>query len=477
MEIISLEFLIAAIASSLIYYWINPRYRVGYLSLLGCIFIISYNYLLLPYILLYTAANYYIGLKLPDSRNKIALYRAGLILNLTQLIFLRYASFTLDPLLQLFNSNIRISKISEILVPLGISYFTLQGIGYLINVKMGWEKPETRFIDFFLYITFFPKFLSGPIERSNHFLPQLKKAQFFDQKEVTEGLRTVLFGFFKKVAIANQLAPYVFDTFHDIDSVNGFSLVVLFFLLPIYLYFDFSGYTDIAIGVARLFGVKLLPNFNRPFFSENMTNFWRRFHMSLSLWFNDYIFKQVSFRRRKWGVFAPVYAVFLTWILFGIWHGAGWNFMILGVLQAVAIYYEFFTKKIRAKIFSRIPRVLGLWIGRVTVYVFYCISMVFFFSPDLEIIGAFFSKLFSVSGPVVIDDLSTKPFSLIIYVPVFLFLELLQNDYSKVYERIYNFWNSEKWVNIVCRWIVYSIMITIIFIVGLKTEQFVYANF
>ena len=129
------------------------------------------------------------------------------------------------------------------------------------------------------------------------------------------------------------------------------SLWILLLLVPIYLYFDFSGYTDIAIGFAKVFGIDLLPNFNRPFFSENMTSFWRRFHMSLSLWFNDYIFKQTSFRYRKWGIFASVFAVFITWMLFGIWHGAGWIFMLLGFLQAVAIYYEVFTRKIRFKFF------------------------------------------------------------------------------------------------------------------------------
>ena len=122
---------------------------------------------------------------------------------------MKYASFAIDPIFQIFNSNLHISKLSEIIIPIGISYFTLQGIGYLINVKMGWEKPEKKFLNFLLYITFYPKFLSGPVERSNHFLPQLKITQSFNEQQVSEGLRIALFGFFKKVAIANQLAPYI----------------------------------------------------------------------------------------------------------------------------------------------------------------------------------------------------------------------------------------------------------------------------
>jgi alginate O-acetyltransferase complex protein AlgI len=247
--------------------------------------------------------------------------------------------------------------------------------------------------------------------------------------------------------------------------------------LPIYLYFDFSGYTDIAIGFARLFGINLLPNFNRPFFSENVTTFWKRFHISLASWFGDYIFRQTVFKRRKWGIFASTYAVFITWMLFGIWHGAGWNFMALGLVQVIAINYEFFTRKTRYKLFSRAPAWVNKWVGRVFVYLFYCFSLVFFFSPDLSTVYSFLAKLFEVSGPFLIDDMSTKPFMVLIYIPLFLLVELLQNDYSAVYQRLEDFWMGKKRGSLIFRWTVYSIIITIIFIVGLKAEQFVYANF
>ena len=173
MEIISLKFIGLTVAAVFIYYLLYSKYRIFFLAILSCGFVASFSYLLLPYVIAYSLFNYYLGKMLPDSRNKIVIYRIGILVNLTQLVLLRYATFAIDPIFQLFNDDIIVSKLSTILVPIGISYFTLQGIGYLINVKMGWEKPERSFIDFFLYITFFPKFLSGPIERSNHFLPQL----------------------------------------------------------------------------------------------------------------------------------------------------------------------------------------------------------------------------------------------------------------------------------------------------------------
>ena len=204
--------------------------------------------------------------------------------------------FRSDPVFEALNSTIAVSKLSEIIVPLGISYFTLQGIGYLINVKMGWEKPEKNFLIFLLYIIFYPKFLSGPVERSNHILPQLKQLTGFNDQQVSDGLRLALIGFFKKVAIANQIAPYTVGSYENINFADGSTSWLIFIIQPLYLYFDFSGYTDMARGVAKTFGIELLPNFNRPFFADNVTNFWKRFHISLSSWFNDYVFKQTSFK-------------------------------------------------------------------------------------------------------------------------------------------------------------------------------------
>jgi len=477
MDIISPVFLLSSLIAVGFYYLLNPRYRNLFLVLLSSAFVLSLNYALLPYVLIYALFNFYIGLKLESAKNKIILYRIGLIVNLTQLIILKYASFTIDPLFSLFNLGIHVSKLSEYLVPIGISYFTLQGIGYLINIKMNWEKPEKNLVDFLLYIVFFPKFLAGPIERSNHFIPQLKKPVIFDQDMVTRGLRQVLIGVFKKVAIANQLAPYVFHTFQDLSSVEGLNILVIFVLLPLYLYFDFSGYTDIAVGLARAFGIELFPNFNRPFFSENVTAFWKRFHITLGAWFEYYVFRQVVFKRRRWGVYASMYAVFITWMLFGIWHGGGWNFVFLGILQSVAINYEHFTKKSRAKFFSWFPKPLHLWTGRLFTYLFYCVSLVFFFSPDLSTAFHFFSKFSGIHGHLNLDGISTTPFMLFIYIPLFFIHDLIQNDFPVFFTKAEKFWLGDRTGSRIFRWTIYSLIITIVFVEGFKAQQFVYANF
>jgi len=477
MDIISLKFAVSVIAAVFIFYLLKPKYRVAFLTLLSCGFIASYNYYLLGYVLVYALINYYIGLKIPGSSHKIALYRTGVIINISQLVLLKYATFAIDPLFEIFNSSIQVSKLAEVIVPIGISYFTLQGIGYMINLKMGWEKPEKNFLSFLLYIAFFPKFLSGPVERSNHFLPQLKQERSFDSKQVSDGLRIALFGFFKKIAIANQMAPFIIGTYADLNGSGGAALWLLLILQPLYLYFDFSGYTDIAIGFAKTFGIDLLPNFNKPFFAENVTNFWKRFHISLSSWFNDYIFRQTSFRRRKWGVYASTYAVFLTFVLFGIWHGAGWNFMVLGLLQALALNYEFFTKKWRVNLFSRVPVPIKTWFGRIVTYLFYGASLIFFFSPDINATLEYFSHLFDGEGSVIAVALTRIPWSAYVFMLIYMLIELFDNDYNNTFSKLERLWSGENIKNRVFRWAIYFSVMAILFVLGNQVQQFIYVQF
>lgn len=451
MEFISIYFAVLSIVAIFIYYLLNQKQKIYFLVLFSSGFIASLSLNLLLYVLAYTLLNYVIGLRLLYSSYPKTLFRIGIVFNLAQLILLKYYGFTVGPLLGLFTSNPGLLDITKFIIPIGVSFFTLQGIGYLINIRMKWEKPEKNFLHFLLYITFYPKFLSGPIERSNHFLPQLLVPKSINHENIVAGLRIALWGFFKKVIIANHLAAAIGQTYANVDEAGGLNILLIVLVQPLYLYFDFSGYTDIAIGFARTLGIDLLPNFNKPFLSENVTNLWRRMHMSLSFWFNDYIFKQTSFKLRKWGKYAAISAVFITFTLFGIWHGAGWNFMILGFLQAVAINFEFFTKKFRVSIFSRIPEFSRIWLSRLFTYLFFGFSHVFFFAPDLRTALASFSRF---------QDLTTYTRDLFLPGPLrfglfFAFLaigfEILQNDHMKISEKLNSIWSDNK----VLRYLVY----------------------
>ncbi len=460
MEIISIYFAVLSIISFFIYYNLNQKYRILFLILLSCGFIASLSLNLLFYILIYSLLNYFIGLYIPTAKFKKALFRTGIIVNLLQIVILKYYHFTIDPLINLVNLQFSASNFSELIIPVGISFFTLQSIGYLVNIKMGWEKPESNFMTFFLYIIFYPKFLSSPIERSNHFLPQLKIFNSFNAENIINGLKIALWGFFKKVIIANHLAAAIIQTYANIDSAGGLNVLLVILIQPLYLYFDFSGYTDIAIGFAKTLGYDLLPNFNRPFLSENVTTLWRRMHMSLSLWFNDYVFKQLSFRFRKWGKYAAVFAVFITFTLFGIWHGAGWTFMILGFLQALAINYEFFTKKWRLSFFSKMPDPYRIWLGRIFTYLFFGISHIFFFAPDMRTALSSFSKI-QVPVSYTSDIFIPGPLKFgLAFAFIAMVFEIIQNDHKNIYDRIISYWSEHRFFRFVVYYLATILIVT-----------------
>ncbi len=477
MQIVSLSFIFVTIFAIYVYYLLKHDHRVFFLAVLSCGFILSFSPLLLIYVIIYSLINYYLGILGGSARWKKIAFRVGIFVNLLQLAIMNYASFAIDPVLNLFGSDFKVSSLSDIIVPIGISYFTLQGIGYLINIKMNWEKPESNFINFFLYISFYPKFLSGPIERSNQFLPQLKAGITFNEQEVSSGLRLALIGLFKKVVIADQLSPLVIKMYAALNQIDGSVLWLLVVLQTLYLYFDFSGYTDIALGISRSFGIKLTPNFNRPFFAENVTTFWKRFHISLSSWFNDYIFRQISFKHRRWGVIASAYAVFLTFFCFGLWHGAGWNFMVLGILQAIAINFEFFSKKWRVKLFAKLPYFFRALIGRVVTCIFFGISLVFFFSPDFASTMLFFSKINFQSANHLQNWINEIPYSVYIFILIYFAFEYINNDFTSISLKLLQFMSGSSKIKMMFRWTVFSIMLLGIIISWNKGEQFIYSHF
>ena len=476
MEITSSIFILLSILAVFAYYLLKQKHRILFLTLLSCGFIATYSHNLLLYVLVYTLINYYIGIKLPDSKRKKLLFTTGLVINLTQLILLRYVSFTIGPFFQLLHISLDASAISRFIIPVGVSYFTLQGIGYLININMGWEKPERNLLHFLLYNIFFPRFISGPIDRSNRFLPQLHEKQAFNKENLTDGFRLILFGLVKKVVIANQLSAIVHGAF-DMGTEEAYNVLIAMLVQPLYLYFDFSGYTDIAIGLAKAFGITIPMNFNRPFLAQNMTNFWKRFHTSLSSWFNDYIFMRTMFKYRKWKQHATTFALFVTWILFGIWHGAGWSFMFLGVLQALAVYWEFRTRKWRYKAFSRLPAFYATWLGRIFTYVFYSFSLTFFFAPDLRSAFSFVSRIPQSGGFLPVSFGDPKFLLVVVFIILIMIMETIQEDFSKISDKLEQSWKGQLWINVGFRWLVYYLMFVLLMMYNTQNVEFVYVQF
>lgn len=223
----------------------------------------------------------------------------------------------------------------NIILPVGISFYTFHGLSYVIDIYNDKIKPEKNFVDYAVFVSFFPLLVAGPIERATHLLPQIKTKRTFNYSKAVDGLRQILWGLFKKIVIADSCAKFANEIFLHQNEYSGSTLVLgaLFFTLQIYC--DFSGYSDIALGTARLFGIELLRNFAFPYFSRDIAEFWRRWHISLSTWFRDYLY--IPLGGSKGGDWMRIRNTFIIFLVSGFWHGANWTFIIWGLLNALYI--------------------------------------------------------------------------------------------------------------------------------------------
>ena len=270
----------------------------------------------------------------------------NIILNLGILAAFKYFNFFKDSfadILRLFGANPDFPTIN-ILLPVGISFYTLQAISYSFDVYNGKAKPTRNVIAFFVYIAFFPQLVAGPIERARNLLPQFLKRKSFDYYNAVIGMRQILWGLVKKLVIADNLAGYVDNLLYHPLVMSASSIIMASILFAFQIYADFSGYSDIAIGSARLFNIKLLPNFNYPFFSRNMKELWQRWHISLMTWLKEYLYFPLGGSRRgKWRTCLNIMIVFA---ISGLWHGADWTFIIWGAVNGLMLLpFVFFQKK------------------------------------------------------------------------------------------------------------------------------------
>ncbi len=223
----------------------------------------------------------------------------------------------------------------KVILPVGISFYTFHGLSYILDIYKGKIKAERNFIDYSVFVSFFPLLVAGPIERATHLLPQIQKKRVFDYSKAVDGLRQILWGLFKKIVIADQCAEYANLIFNGGGGQSGSTLVLGALMFTFQIYCDFSGYSDIALGTARLFGIELLRNFAFPYFSRDIAEFWRRWHISLSSWFKDYLY--IPLGGSKGGMWMKVRNTFIIFLVSGFWHGANWTFIIWGFLNALYI--------------------------------------------------------------------------------------------------------------------------------------------
>ena len=344
----SIEFLLFLPVVFVLYWFVFDK-KLKYQNLL--ILISSYvfygwwDYRFLSLILLSTIVDYFIGLGISNQaslKNKRILLWCSVLFNLGVLGFFKYYNFFIDSWIDLFSSvgyDIKSVWTLNIILPVGISFYTFQTMSYTIDIYKGKLKPTKDFISFASFVSFFPQLVAGPIERASNLLPQILKKRVFKYEQGAQGLRLILWGMFKKVVIADSLAPMVNNIFENYQEFNGGTLWLGAIYFSFQIYCDFSGYSDIAIGTSKLFGFELMSNFKFPYFSRNIGEFWRRWHISLSTWFRDYLYIPLGGSQK--GKWKSIRNVFIIFLISGFWHGANWTFIFWGIFHAILFLPSF----------------------------------------------------------------------------------------------------------------------------------------
>ena len=407
------------------------------------------------------------------SRRK-AVSAANIILNLGILGLFKYFNFFTDNLQLLFESiGYQLDFITiDVILPVGISFYTFQALSYTIDVYRKRIQPTYNIIEFFAYISFFPQLVAGPIERATNLLPQFQKSRDFNYQKAVDGLRQMLWGFLKKIVVADNCAFIVNKYWDFYPDFSGISLVALAILFTFQIYCDFSGYSDIAIGCARLFGVNLMRNFDFPYFSRSIPEFWRKWHISLMTWFRDYVYFPLGGSRcSKW---KTIRNVFIVWSISGLWHGANWTFVCWGLYHAsILAVYNMIGINIKYKSIVAcgryLPNLMEFFQIALT-FSFVVIGWVIFRAEDIsqayEFILRMFSTLFE-SGHIGFEKSA-------IYVAIIMFfVEWLQRDKQHALQ----FTNFTPLNLRPVRWFIYVLLAVLIVCFRGHSQTFIYFQF
>ena len=407
----SIEFLLFLPTVFILYWFVfNKNLRVQNLLILvsSYFFYGWWDYRFLSLIFLSTIVDYIIGLNIPkqDSKRKQKLLLwFSVLFNLTVLGFFKYFNFFIDSWIDLFGSigyEIKSVWSLNIILPVGISFYTFQTMSYTIDIYRKKLEPTKDFISFASFVSFFPQLVAGPIERATNLLPQILTKREFKYEQGVQGLRLILWGMFKKVVIADSLAPIVDDVFTNYNNYGGGTLWLGAIYFSFQIYCDFSGYSDIAIGTSKLFGFELMSNFKFPYFSRNIGEFWRRWHISLSTWFRDYLY--IPLGGSQEGKLKSIRNIFVIFLVSGFWHGANRTFILWGLFHSILFLPSFMfntNRKYTTSIIAEntfLPSLkeflkVGITFGLVTV------GWVFFRSVTIEDSYEYLTRMFFNFNP------------------------------------------------------------------------------
>ena len=384
-----------------------------------------------------TALNYFLGLRIggtENERHRSLWLGLGLAAGLGSLFFFKYYNFFASSFNRAagslgFKPDMHVI---QVILPLGISFYTFRTISYLLDVKRNKIEPVTDWLAFFCYVAFFPCLTAGPIDRAGTLIPQLKTLKTFDYDQAVDGMRQILWGLFKKLVIADNCALFTNGIFDQYKTLPGSTLLFGAVLFPIQLYADFSGYSDMAIGLASLLGFNVTRNFNYPFFAQNIVHYWRRWHISLTSWLTDYVFTPLSIQLRDWGKSGTIVAVIVTFTAIGIWHGANWTYVLYGFLNGC-----FFIPAILSGTMNKREKPaeggsswsVRAFLNRIATFTLVTFSLIIFRANDLSQAFGYYRRMFS-GGILSRPTLTERPYALapLIFIGLMLSAEWWQRD-------------------------------------------------
>jgi len=458
------------------YFLLADKHRWKLLLLASCYFYMTFVPVYLLILGFTIIVDYFAGILIENAKGKTRkLYLVlSLVANLGVLVFFKYYNFLNDNLTALlgsFNYSNHVPYLT-ILLPIGLSFHTFQAMSYTIEVYRGNQKPERHFGIYALYVMFYPQLVAGPIERPQNILPQFHEKKYFSYENLRAGMHLMLWGFFKKVVVADRLATYVDAVYNNSDKHSAASLLLASFFFSIQIYCDFSGYTDIARGAAKIMGYDLMINFRRPYFAKSIKEFWQRWHISLSTWFRDYVYKPMGGNRVSQLLFYR--NIFVIFVLSGLWHGASWTFILWGVLHGsfyvVGMIIDNFKKKV-----PMLNVDLG-FIGSIyhigMTFLLVSFARIFFRSTSIEqALNICRDVLTWKGGGLFIGPKSNMYYSLMVIAILFM-VEIYQEYYPEGKFSLFN--NPYK----IVRHATYVAVVLMIFLFGvLNYSQFIYFQF
>ena len=427
-----------------------------------------------------TFLDYFTGLQIEKSEKKSVRqfwFWLSIGINLGFLGFFKYYNFFAESFAE-FLSNFGIHSdpwVLNIILPVGISFYTFHGLSYVIDIYKRRITAEKNWIDYALFVSFFPLLVAGPIERATHLLPQIKKSRTFNYANSVDGLRQILWGLFKKMVVADNCAHYANIIFSDHQQYTGVTLVFGAILFAFQIYGDFSGYSDIALGTARLFGIDLLRNFSYPYFSRDIAEFWRRWHISLSTWFRDYLY--IPLGGSKGGNWMRIRNTFIIFIVSGFWHGANWTFIMWGFLNALFILPSIMMKTNRnnldivaeGKILPSIKEFLQI----VITFGLACFCWIFFRANSVGEAFSYIKRIFQTidKGVFYPYKLLNGDFRVIIFVVIMLIFEWIMREQLHPLRK--PFTNLPAFG----RWAIYIFLAIMILLFAGEQAEFIYFQF